>query len=352
MQVMVKCEFYDKNEHLLATREVHALIDVLLPDERAPFKASLWEPTAEVEGYVLSAGGQEATRKAFTGIEFAQDDGNIEGDALVIIGEVINRSDVAASNVRIAAAVFDRGDRIVDVGFAYAERDVFVPDSVSPFVLTIDRVNGEPERYELIAYGKRAQDDKLDRLADIQLGSTHYQAEAVDEPMLIGEVTNQGEQNATSIKVFASFYDREGTLVDTGWSYVWTAVLEPGTRSPFEIEPRNPTPEIERWTVWAQGTEIDDPVPGDLVLQETTNTVSGDDVAAFVGFVHNDGTETMTAIEVAVTVYDGEGNVVATGWEWLDGDLLPGARMPFAFEVKANENAVSYELYVQGTIKT
>jgi hypothetical protein len=352
MRVTVTCEFYDKDEHLLATRETYALIDILLPDEKAPFKVSFWEPAAEVESFVLSVSGQETTRQAFTGIEFAQDDGKAIGDALLIFGEVINRSGGPANNVRIAATIFDREDRIIDVGFAYAERDIFVRGSVSPFALTIDEINGEPERYELIAYGERAQDNKLDRLADIELGSAYYPVDASDDPVLVGEVTNVGVRNATSIKVFASFYDREGTVIDTAWSYIWAAVLEPGARSPFNIAPLNPGPEIKEWTVWVEGIEINDPVPGSLVLQETTNAVSDDDVATFTGFVHNDGIKTMTAIEVAVTVYDGEGKVVAAGWEWLDGDLEPGARMPFTLEVEASENANSYELYVQGTIKT
>ena len=57
----------------------------------------------------------------------------------------------------------------------------------------------------------------------------------------------------------------------------------------------------------------------------------------------------MESIEVAVTVYDAEGNVVMTDWTWLEDSLAPGASMPFEFEVQSSEAADSFELYVQGS---
>ena len=88
------------------------------------------------------------------------------------------------------------------------------------------------------------------------------------------------------------------------------------------------------------------------IMEDTDNPLADDYTATFVGNVKNNGTETMTAIQVAVTVYNADGEVVTVGQTWLDGDLAPNETMPFEFEVQASEAADSFELYVQGSVKT
>jgi hypothetical protein len=63
----------------------------------------------------------------------------------------------------------------------------------------------------------------------------------------------------------------------------------------------------------------------------------------------NEGTTAMKYIEVAVTIYDEDQQVVMTDVEYLDGELAVDGTMDFAFEVQTDERASSFELYVQGS---
>jgi hypothetical protein len=350
-RVTVTCVFYDRDGQLLAQQSAPVLIDILLPEEKAPFKLSLWDPSQSIERYFLSVSGQETTAEPLTGIEFVQDNAQIQRETLVILGQVINNSPIPASDVQIAAAIFDREGQIIDVAAAHTARDIFVQGSISPFALLIEPVNGEPERYELIVHGKQAPDDAVERLAHLELTSTNARRNEQNDLVILGEVANLDQAPAGSVKVFAALYDENETLVDVGWTHIWAEVLAPGARSPFGIELIDPAPGIERWQVWVQGTKHAAPAQGSLTLVDTDNTLSDSRVATFTGRVRNDGSETMTRIEVAVTIYDAEGQIVAAGWDWLDGDLAPETSTPFAFEVETNERADSFALYVQGTIK-
>ena len=350
--VVVKCEFYDKEDKLLAEEETYAYIDILLPDEKAPFRLFLWETPAGLERYVVSVEGDETTEQPAVGIQFVQDNGSIEENNLYIIGEVTNTGETPVSQVRIAAAVYDENGDILDVGFTYAERDVFVQDKLSPFELYVSATNGTPDSYELIVYGQEAADYELEQLADLDLTSIDYYIDTFDDLIIVGEVANDDSQNVAFVLAFASFYNEADELVAVGWGYAWADILEPGNKSPFSIELYNTPEEVDHWIVWFEGDVTDDPVAGKLVLEDTDNTLDDDYVATFVGNVKNNGTETMTSIQIAVTVYDADGEVVTVGQTWLDDDLAPDGTMPFEFDVQASDAADSFKLYVQGSVKT
>ena len=350
--VQVSCAFYDENETLLVTEESYVYTDILLPQESAPFKISLWEPPAGVDTYIVAATGTETTDQPFTAIEFIQDSAEVsDSNDITIIGEVTNPSETPASQVRIAVAVFDENDNILDVGLTYAERDVFFQDSISPFELYIGEVNGDPDRYELIVYADEAADYELESVAGIELVSINYYIDSFDDLIVVGEVINQDTANITFAKTFVSFYNEDDELVAVDWGYVWADILEPGAKSPFRIDLYDTREDIDHWTVWVEGDKTDDPVQGDLSLENTDNAVDETNVVLFTGEVKNNGTETMTYIEVAVTVYDAEGQVITTEEIWLDGDLAPDATMPFELEAETDEDADSFELYVQGNEK-
>jgi hypothetical protein len=113
--IKITCSFYAGDGRLLAQEEDYAYIDILLPGERAPFKVSLWEPPAGINAYYVSASGYETEEQPFTGIEFVQDSGMMDGNNITIIGEVVNTSETPASQVRIAAALYDQNGTVLDV---------------------------------------------------------------------------------------------------------------------------------------------------------------------------------------------------------------------------------------------
>jgi hypothetical protein len=57
----------------------------------------------------------------------------------------------------------------------------------------------------------------------------------------------------------------------------------------------------------------------------------------------------MTAIEIAITLYDGEGDVTNVHWTWLDDDLAPNATASFEIAVPGAADAQAFGAYVQGS---
>jgi hypothetical protein len=51
----------------------------------------------------------------------------------------------------------------------------------------------------------------------------------------VGEVTNQGNQKATFVKVSGAFYNSSNKVVAADFTYTDPQDLEPGQTAPFEI---------------------------------------------------------------------------------------------------------------------
>jgi hypothetical protein len=350
--IKIACSFYAGDGRLLAQEEDYAYIDILLPGERAPFRVSLWEPPAGVNAYYVSASGYKTEEQPFTGIEFVQNGGLVDENNITIIGEVVNTSETPASQVRIAAALYDQNGTVLDVGFTYAYRDVLFQDSISPFKLFIAETNVLPDQYKLIAYAARAPDDELGRLADIALVSTTHYTNTLDELVIIGEVVNRSTERAAFVKALASFYNENNALVAADWRYVWANILGPGERSPFGIDLVHTPADVDHWQVWVEGERTDEQVAGNLALLDTNSVLDENGVAIFTGEVKNNGDQAMIDIQVAVVVYDADGQLITAHWTRLEGDLAPGQTMPFALQVETGEDASSFEPYVQGRVKS
>jgi hypothetical protein len=368
--VKIKGRFYALDGRLLAEAETRAYIDVLRPDEKAPFDLVLLEPLVGVDAprpgeglypidaYVLEASGEDASDEPFLGIQFIQHDALLgQDDELIVIGEVNNVADRPASQVRVACAVYDAAGDVLDVGVTYAEREILEPQGISPFKLRLAKVNGAPENYHVIAYAQEASAAELDRQAALEVWDTYRRADERDDLVVGGEVRNIDAVDAISITVHASFYDADDTLVAVERSDAWREILVPGERSPFEILLPNTPQGIVRWLIVVGGRKGDD-AGGErpstqerLTLEDVANEVDETYVVFFTGKARNRGPETMTEIQIGATIYDAKEGVVAANRIYLDGDLAPGASTPFELNVQATEKAHTFLLYIDGKIE-
>jgi hypothetical protein len=371
--IRVKGKFYSR-EKLVAQENTYAYIDILRPDEKAPFDLVLRSPPGEsgeapaIDDYVLEVQGDVTTTEPFLGIQFIGhsatfvDDrqGDSERADLTIIGEVTNVADRPASQVRIACAAYDAEGHLMNVGLAYAQRDILEPDAISPFRLYVGDVgrglapDDGPQNYHILAYAQAASESELEQQADVKVLSAEREGGSGDGSngeaslVLLGEVANVGTAPATRVQVTASFFNADNRLVAVEWGAAWRDNLPPGERSPFEIVLSRPPEGVDRWVLGAQGTRGDAPAVGQLALEQVSNGVDAQNVVTFGGQVKNGGPETMGAIEIGVTVYDASGHVVSAGRVYLDESLAPGATRPFALQIQATETASSFQLYVEG----
>ena len=129
-EIQVSCDFYDSAGATLGSAAAPALIDILLPEESAFFKASLVAAPAGIASYSAVASGIETTDLPYTDLAFFRSQGFISEDDMTLLGEVLNAGQVAAYQVRIAAALLDGEGEILDVGWTAARRDLLFPSDV------------------------------------------------------------------------------------------------------------------------------------------------------------------------------------------------------------------------------
>jgi hypothetical protein len=346
--VQISCAFYDRTGATLGTAEGPALIDILLPDESAFFTVSLLASPAGITAYSAVASGIETADLPYTDLAFFRDQGFIDDDDMTLLGEVLNAGQVAAYQVRIAAALLDEGGQILDVGWTAARRDLLLPSEVSPFALFIGNVAGQPAQYELMAYGQQASQEVVERQAQVILESNTLSRTRTGERNLIGEVWNRGDANAASVKAIVSFYDAQDGLIGVEWGYAWADLVAPGARSPFALNLSRSPAEVDHWNVWVEGQATDRPIAGALQVEGAESLIDERSITTVSGIVRNAGSVAMRAIGVAVTVYDAQDQVLNIGWTELDEALAPNETAPFTIELETSPEASRFALYVQG----
>jgi len=67
----------------------------------------------------------------------------------------------------------------------------------------------------------------------MSVGSSHL--DDIGSYHIVGEVTNQGNEKATFVKVSGAFYNSSNTVVASDFTFTDPQDLEPGQTTPFDI---------------------------------------------------------------------------------------------------------------------
>jgi hypothetical protein len=151
-----------------------------------------------------------------------------------ILGEVKNNSPTDSMNyVRIVATLYDKTGKVVGTDFTYSDVDVLRPAEKSPFkIILIDlRQSQKVNSYKLYASGQKTQ--SLPAALKLNIGDSHL--DNIGFYHVVGEVTNQGNQKATYVKVSGAFYNSSGSVVAADFIYTDPKDLEPRQTAPFEL---------------------------------------------------------------------------------------------------------------------
>jgi hypothetical protein len=85
--------------------------------------------------------------------------------------------------------------------------------------------------YKLSTSGDKTQ--ALPASLKLSVGDSHL--DDIGDFHIVGEVTNQGSQKATFVKVSGAFYNSSNAAVAADFTYTDPQDLEPGQTAPFEI---------------------------------------------------------------------------------------------------------------------
>jgi hypothetical protein len=166
--------------------------------------------------------------------EDAQPRPNILYSALnkgTIVGEVLNNFSYPIELVRITATVYDKNGLIAATGEYNANDYQIKPGSRSGFHVFLHEKLPNDSKYTLTTSFGKSEDDKPEALAL----SVDTNSKGPASYKVLGQVINQGPDDANSVKVSGIFYDKDHKVVDVDYTYTNPDIIKPNKKAPFEL---------------------------------------------------------------------------------------------------------------------
>lgn len=160
-------------------------------------------------------------------------------DKNTLIGEVSNNLSYPIEQVRITATVYDKNGVIVATGDKYVNDYLIQPGSRSGFDIFLDETLPSESKYILTSSFEKSDDNKTEAL-QLSVGENSKTSNSF---RVLGEVMNQGNNDANAVKVSAIFYDDEHKVIDTDYVYTNPDIITPNKKAPFEFSFRLDNPE-------------------------------------------------------------------------------------------------------------
>jgi len=148
-----------------------------------------------------------------------------------IVGEVLNNFSYPIELVRITATVYDKNGVIVATGDKYVNDYLMKPGTRSGFDIFLDETLPSNSRYTLSTSFEKSEDNKTEAL-QLSVGKNSKTSNGF---RVLGEVMNQGKNDANAVKVSAIFYDEEHKVIDTDYVYTNPDRISPNKKAPFEF---------------------------------------------------------------------------------------------------------------------
>jgi hypothetical protein len=176
----------------------------------------------------------------------------------------------------------------------------------------------------------------------VTFGPPNFHKDHVEDVVYLwGEVRNNGDVPASSVRVVAELLDYEGWPLAVGGTFTMLSVIHPGETSPFEI--RYAGPEFD--DLEDANFEIEfsptDQLPTGLEIVSNSSDTPG----TVVGEIQNIGTEPTTQITVAASFYNTAGVVVGTASSSISGPLDPGENATFSVDFEYTDLLPEVESY-------
>jgi hypothetical protein len=159
--------------------------------------------------------------------------------SLYIVGEVKNNLSSMVNYVQIVGTFYDAGGTIIDSDYTYTDLDYLRPGEKSPFRLIIsdEAVASRIENYTLSVNWEPVNADPaaVAEATVLTIEEGEQREAEFGGYEVVGQVTNGGTRNTEYVKVTATFYDENGRVIDTDYTYTDPSDLAAGQSAPFEI---------------------------------------------------------------------------------------------------------------------
>ena len=165
---------------------------------------------------------------------------------------------------------------------------------------------------------------------NLTITQLHTYETVVGSFWVIGEVSNAGEQAVENVQIDVRFLDDAGSVADTAVTWVANPIIPAGESAPFGLQlPQAPSfAQIESAVTQSNVVaEVGDRYLEFAVTETGLNTEQP--AAQIRGVVQNVGAETAVSVQLIITLYDSEGNLVGFIIRPVADELLAGETMSF-----------------------
>ena len=154
---------------------------------------------------------------------------------------------------------------------------------------------------------------------------------------IVGEVLNQAPVTAKFVKIIATFYNANGQVIGTDFTYADPSDLAPGQRAPFDIivlEGSVPMYQMSSYELTVDSQQPSFPsaefnYQPPVILSQSSH-INNIGSMHIVGEVLNQAPVTAKFVKIIATFYNANGQVIGTDFAYADPpDLAPGQRAPF-----------------------
>jgi len=169
-----------------------------------------------------------------------------------IVGEVLNNFTYPIESVLITASVYDKNGVIAATGDTYTSDYQLKPGMKSGFDIYLDEKLPGNSKYTLTTRFEKSNEDKPEGL-QLSVGKNSKDSKSFK---IVGEVLNQGQLSANSVRISSIFYDKDHKVLDVDYTYTNPDIISPNKKAPFELSFYTDNPEkIKSIAINAQSEE-------------------------------------------------------------------------------------------------
>lgn len=196
-----------------------------------------------------------------------------------------------------------------------------------------DKTKEEPEKVE------------VEKEAKIELVSYNSYLR-YDYFNVVGEIVNNGSAPAEYIKIIVTFYDKDKKMVDTSFTYSDVEVLNPGSKSPFNVSIEDKDIDSIELQVQWENASYPNNRENEIEILEHSSYVEYD-YFNIVGKVKNTSDSEQEFIKIIASIYDKDGNILDTTFTYTDIERIkPEETSPFKMSVENMKEFNNYSLVV------
>jgi hypothetical protein len=170
------------------------------------------------------------------------------------------------------------------------------------------------------------------KAASITILSHSSFIDSIGSYWIFGEVQNLDTTPVGWVKVTATFYDSDNTLIATEDGYTGLRIILPNLKSPFIILLSNETiaSRVDHYTLAVTSSQYTSTIPLDLKILSSSDHLDNIGWMHITGEVENQATTNATDTQVWATCYDSDGKVVAAFFDWANvTEMMPGQKSSF-----------------------